>query len=159
MSERPARDDEFSGDEPLLTTRHTWYRPDLLVVSVRGEIDLLTAPQLARALEGDLPALVVVDLSRVTFLTAAGIGVLIEAARRAGAVGHRLGVVAHDRLALYVLRMSAVAAAIPTYESLADAVRELASSHYRMPGERPGTSGDAPSGTDPSWWPSGFGSA
>ncbi|WP_199439818.1 STAS domain-containing protein [Umezawaea beigongshangensis] len=148
MSERPARDAEFSSADFPLTTRRVQYRPDLLVVSAQGEIDLLTAPRLARALDGDLPALVVVDLTRVTFLTAAGIGVLIEAAQRSGAAGHRLGVVAHDRLALYVLRMSAVAAEIPTYESLADAVRELASTHYRTPGGRPPARADEPTGTD-----------
>jgi anti-anti-sigma factor len=123
MSDR--RDERFTDPEPL-TARRTRYRDDLYVVTVAGEVDLKTAPILARELGGDLPPVLVADLTRVTFLSAAGLRVLVEAAGRAQAAGCCLGLVAEGPLALRVLRMSGVAASIPTFESLSDAVRELA---------------------------------
>jgi anti-sigma B factor antagonist len=56
------------------------------IVEPRGEIDVLTAPKLGRRLlnlvdEGKTR--LVVDLSRVTFMDSTGIGVLLNALRRA----------------------------------------------------------------------------
>lgn len=123
MSER--RDERFDEPEPF-TARRTRYRDDLYVVTVTGDVDLKTAPAMARALGGDLPPVLVADLTRVTFLSAAALRVLVEAAERARDTGCCLGLVAEGPLALRVLRMSGVAASIPTFESLSDAVRELA---------------------------------
>jgi anti-sigma B factor antagonist len=123
MSER--RDGLDSG-RPSLTTRRTRYRHDLDVVMVDGEVDLTTAPELAEVLEEDATPVLVVDLTRVTFLSAAGLHVLIAAAARAQEHERCLGLVTDGRMALRVLRMSGVAASIPTFESLSDAVRELA---------------------------------
>ncbi len=117
---------EESAEEQLLTARRTRYRDDLYVVTVTGELDLKTAPELARAMGGELPPVLVADLTRVTFLSAAGLRVLVETAARARDAGCVLGLVADGPLALRVLRMSGVAASIPTFEVLSDAVRELA---------------------------------
>jgi anti-sigma B factor antagonist len=54
------------------------------VVSLRGEIDALTAPKLGSRLFGlaeDGARGVVVDLSQVTFMDSTGIGVLLNALR------------------------------------------------------------------------------
>jgi anti-sigma B factor antagonist len=123
MSER--RDGLGSG-RPSLTTRRTRYRHDLCVVTVDGEVDLTTAPELAEVLGEDVSPVLVVDLTRVTFLSAAGLHVLVEAAVRAQEHGRRLGLVTDGKMTLRVLRMSGTAASIPTFESLSDAVRELA---------------------------------
>jgi anti-anti-sigma factor len=123
MSER--RDGSNAEHQPL-TTRQTPYRDDLYVLTITGELDLKTAPNLEEALAGDLPPVLVADLTRVTFLSAAGLRVLVAAAERAQEHECCLGLVADGRLALRVLRMSGVAASIPTFESLSDAVRELA---------------------------------
>lgn len=123
MSERR---DGLGSERPSLTTRRTRYRDDLYVVTVDGEVDLTTAPGLAEALGGDIPPVLVVDLTRVTFLSAAGLRVLIAAAGHALEHGCCLGLVADGQVALQVLRMSGVAASIPTFDSLSDAVRELA---------------------------------
>ncbi|MCT2583429.1 STAS domain-containing protein [Actinophytocola gossypii] len=123
MFERP---DELVADYSPLRVRRVPYRADLEVVTVAGEVDLRTAPELARALRADQQPLTVVDLTRVTFMSAAGLGILVQAAEQANERGRRLGLVAHDRVALRMLRMSGVAAAIPTFVSLSDAVRELA---------------------------------
>jgi anti-anti-sigma factor len=117
---------EESAEQQPFTARRTRYRDDLYVVTVTGELDLRTAPELARVMRGELPPVLVADLTRVTFLSAAGLRVLVDTAQRAGAAGHVLGLVAEGPIALRVLRMSGVAASIPTFESLSDAVRELA---------------------------------
>ncbi|WP_084175363.1 STAS domain-containing protein [Actinokineospora spheciospongiae] len=57
-------------------------------VQVKGEVDLLTAPALRAAVSDGLtrlpsPAVVVVDLTGVTFLGCTGIGVLVDAGLRA----------------------------------------------------------------------------
>jgi anti-sigma B factor antagonist len=54
------------------------------VVSLRGEIDALTAPRLGRRLFGladEGKRGIVVDLSEVTFMDSTGIGVLLNALR------------------------------------------------------------------------------
>ncbi len=59
----------------------TWVG-QLIVVPVSGNVDMLSAPQLADALESALaknPNGLVVDLSRVEFLGSAGISVLMAA--------------------------------------------------------------------------------
>lgn len=124
MSELPALDEARPGGG-LLRARRIWYRPDFLVIAVSGEIDMETAPVLEVALDGVVPESTVVDLAKVTFLAAAGLRVLVTAAERARANGCRFGLVAEDHVALRVLRMSGVAAAIPTYPSLSDAIRSL----------------------------------
>ncbi|OLF08592.1 STAS domain-containing protein [Actinophytocola xanthii] len=113
-------------DRLPLSTRRVEFREDLVVIRVTGEVDLGSAPQLALALGGALPPVTVVDLTQVAFLAVAGLRVLVAAMRRASTEGRRFGLVADDRLALRVLRMSGVAASIPTFESLSDALRELA---------------------------------
>jgi anti-sigma B factor antagonist len=56
-------------------------------MSVAGEIDLYTAPrlhgELATALAGAGPAMIVVDMSRVEFCDSTGMNVLLAAHRRA----------------------------------------------------------------------------
>jgi len=63
------------------------------VVSVRGEVDLVSAPALGRALadvlDDDIDH-VVVDSAGVAFIDAAGIRVLTDAAERARASGKRV---------------------------------------------------------------------
>lgn len=123
MSDR--RDERFAESQSL-AARRIRYRDDLYVLTISGELDLKTAPELSDLLNGHLPPVLVADLTRVTFLSAAGLRVLVETAGRAREEGCCLGLVAEGALALRVLRMSGVAASIPTFESLSDAVRELA---------------------------------
>jgi anti-sigma B factor antagonist len=75
-------------DEPISEEVH--------VISPRGEVDMLTAPQLGRRLmsladEGKTG--VVVDLTRVTFMDSTGISVLLDALRRLSSRRGRLAVV------------------------------------------------------------------
>ena len=69
-------------------------RPGL---TVRGELDLVSAPQLGRAVDGILeagPTGLIVDLSPTTFLDSSGARELMRIARAAAAAGVTLHVVA-----------------------------------------------------------------
>src|ERR687892_23485 len=63
---------------------------DATVVSIRGEVDLYTAPklreQLDEAVTGDAPK-VVVDLGQLDFIDSTGLGVLVGAQKQARAAG------------------------------------------------------------------------
>ncbi len=70
------------------------------VVTAEGTVDLRTGPTLARAITAALapqPADVVIDLSGVGFMAAAGVHVLLDAQHNAGA-STRLRVLAPDSL-------------------------------------------------------------
>ena len=70
---------------------------DVTVLAVRGELDVLTAPRLAEALDAGLaetPTAVIVDLSEVEFLASAGMAVLLDAQRTATRLEKRFGTVA-----------------------------------------------------------------
>ena len=71
------------------------HRTGYVLVTVAGEIDLSTAPRLRQQLAGLTGGgcLVVVDLGRVRFIDAAGLGVLARAAGQAAAHGGSLRVV------------------------------------------------------------------
>ncbi|WP_169735330.1 anti-sigma factor antagonist [Actinokineospora inagensis] len=74
------------------------------VVTVRGEVDLVTAPAVRETLNTALRdpdlLLLVVDLSPVDFLAAAGLGVLVEVRDRARARAVDLRLVATGRVVL-----------------------------------------------------------
>lgn len=72
---------------------------DTRVVSVTGDVDLFTAPELRQRLfaaVGRGTRRVVVDLSEVTFIDSAGLGVLIGAHRRLEPRGGLIVVCDHD---------------------------------------------------------------
>jgi anti-sigma B factor antagonist len=74
--------------------------PDARVVTVEGEIDTLTAPELAVLVITQLVAapLVVLDLDGVQFLGSAGLSVLVKANKLATREGRRLRLVCHSRM-------------------------------------------------------------
>ncbi|MFG1644275.1 STAS domain-containing protein, partial [Amycolatopsis sp. NPDC049252] len=74
--------------EPLRVRRHHG-GAGLLVITAEGELDLVGAQVLERALAEDLPRHTVLDLSGVTFLAAAGLQVLVNAAAHAERDGRR----------------------------------------------------------------------
>jgi len=68
---------------------------DVLVLSVGGEVDLTTAPELAQAIRlvPEPTSRVVVDLSAVTFLDSSGLNVLVSGKRTLAESGVDLCVV------------------------------------------------------------------
>lgn len=78
-----ARDSELPG-QLTVKVRH---EPEATFVTVAGEVDLLTAPQLAAALDEVLGANVrhlALDLTETTFMDSAGVHTLIQTRQRAG---------------------------------------------------------------------------
>ena len=73
---------------------------DARVITVGGEINALTAPELAALVTAQVAAvpLVVVDLQRVRFMGFAGLSVLVEANELATREGRRLRLVCHSEM-------------------------------------------------------------
>jgi len=114
-----------------LAVRSSWPRRDLLIVSVAGEVDLVTAPVLADELRAAGVRTLVVDLSEVSFLGAAGLSVLHASAGRERG---RTGLVANTRAVLRPLSVVAFDAA-PVFPSLPVALRVLACGPHTERGE------------------------
>jgi anti-sigma B factor antagonist len=79
------------------------------VLAVRGELDMLTAPELETALSALLATAeprLVVDLSAVTFLASRGLATLLRAARRAEESGRALHLVVTSRAVLRPLEVT-----------------------------------------------------
>lgn len=96
------------GRELLTVTAHP-VPPDAVMIAVRGEVDLCTSPTLRDALLAHLrhPAsALVIDLTDVGFLGAAGLTVLINARDAAMVAGIRLCVVADSRTVLRPLTIT-----------------------------------------------------
>lgn len=76
------RDDVYPGALLILTKREA----DVLILELRGELALASAPELARRLHDEeaigVGLRVVIDLSGVEFLDSAGLHVLLDAQRR-----------------------------------------------------------------------------
>lgn len=90
------------------------------VVSVTGELDLATAPELERLLEEreQTGSTLVIDLSRVTFVDSSGVRVLVGQVRRAQETGARLTLVTEDPAVLRVLEITALTEVVSVHPTL-----------------------------------------
>lgn len=80
-----------------------------VVVATSGEVDLVTAPHLgavAAAVTGRGPARVVLDLSGVTFMGAAGLGIIAASAEQLAPGGGRLVLRAPSHLVRRMLEIT-----------------------------------------------------
>jgi anti-sigma B factor antagonist len=98
-----------------------------VVLRTTGEIDMSTAPVLAdeytQAIDtATAPAPVVVDLTAVTFLSSAGLAVLLDARARCVAAGVPLLVVATGRPVLRSLEVAGLTELLPVYATVEEAV-------------------------------------
>jgi len=67
-----------------------------VTISLRGELDISSAPSLEDALtklEGEAPGLIVVDLRGLEFMDSTGLRTLVSADQRARDAGRRLAIV------------------------------------------------------------------
>jgi len=90
------------------------------VVSVSGELDLSTAPQLKWALVDALEqghACLVVDLSHTSFMDSTALGVLVGV-NRSLAAGSRLAVVCHSAALLRIFELSGMDGAFAIHPTL-----------------------------------------
>jgi anti-sigma B factor antagonist len=112
MNETSPPDPGPVGSDPadFLETEISRPRPGTAVLTVRGEIDTLTAPAFAAAakeLVSSLDERLVVDMTGVTFLSSSGLAVLIQTAHRADDRGLRLRLVAGTRAVRRPLEITA----------------------------------------------------
>jgi anti-anti-sigma factor len=94
-----------------------------VVVSVSGVVDMLTSPQLKKAIAAALekkPAALIVDLSDVDFLASAGMGALV-AARDRVSESAGFAVVADGPATSRPLKLVGLAEAIGMYPTLEEA--------------------------------------
>ncbi|GBE66428.1 anti-sigma factor antagonist [Mycobacterium sp. MFM001] len=117
-SPQPAKDD-FNVDEKWVD--------QLVVLSVSGSVDMLSAPWLTAAIESARaknPAGMVVDLSHVEFLGSAGISVLIATHENIGGSG-KFAVVANGPATHRPLTLLGLGEIMSLYRTLDDALSEL----------------------------------
>jgi anti-sigma B factor antagonist len=96
-------------------------RPGTAVLTVRGEIDTLTAPAFtaaAKELVSGLDERLVVDMTGVTFLASSGLAVLIQTAHRAEDRGLRLRLVVATRAVRRPLEITATDRLFQLYSDL-----------------------------------------
>jgi anti-sigma B factor antagonist len=102
----------------------------LLTVSVIGELDQSTAPELREALARSLaePAdPILVDLSDCDFIDSTGLSLLVETKRRLAEHQKRFGVCCPDPDVRRLLEITGIDRALGLYESRDEAVSGLAS--------------------------------
>jgi anti-anti-sigma factor len=98
-----------------------------VVLRTTGEIDMNTAPVLADEFDTAMasataPAPVVADFSDVTFLSSAGLAVLLTTRDRCTAAGTPLRLVATGRPVLRSLEVAGLLELLPVYSTVDDAV-------------------------------------
>ena len=94
------------------------------VVTLRGEIDVYTAPRLRQALVDLIDAgsrNVVIDMERVDFLDSTGLGVLVEALKRAKGNDAELSIVATQDKILKIFDITGLNKAFTIHQSLDEA--------------------------------------
>ncbi|MFI5493849.1 STAS domain-containing protein [Actinoplanes sp. NPDC051859] len=100
---------------------------DTVVVTVRGNLDVDTAPVLRttldQVLDGPLPR-VVVDLSGVEFCDSTGLSAFVVGHRRAAALGGWLRLAAPGEWLHGLLRTVGLVPVLDVYSSVADALTE-----------------------------------
>ncbi|ORW01320.1 hypothetical protein AWC14_08590 [Mycobacterium kyorinense] len=115
----PPQPDDFNVSEKLVD--------QVVVLSVSGSVDMLSAPWLTDAIESaraKSPAAMVVDLSRVDFLGSAGISVLIAAHENTGGSG-KFAVVADGPATHRPLTLLGLGEIMSLYRTLDDALSDL----------------------------------
>ena len=116
-------------------------REGVHVVSLRGELDLATAPDLRKVLEDELAGLepVLIDLSDCEFIDSTGIAVIVRAWQQrqgsdgASEQGGLLALCAPEKQVNRLLEVTGVNSSISVFEDCGDGVETL-----RSRGERSG---------------------
>ncbi|MFN2477791.1 MAG: STAS domain-containing protein [Pseudonocardiaceae bacterium] len=98
--------------------------PDVRVVTVTGEVDTVTAPELAECLIAQLAVaqILVVNLDGVRFLASAGLTVLFEANELATQKGRDLRLVCNSWTANRALEATGLRKHLPFTDDMSDAL-------------------------------------
>ena len=101
---------------------------ELALVSVSGELDLYTAERVKRGIdEADAVGAdtVVIDLSEISFIDSAALGVLVQETKRLEGRGDSLVLVTNDPRTRRVLEVTGLDRVLLTYPTLHDALSDL----------------------------------
>jgi anti-sigma B factor antagonist len=101
---------------------------ELALVSVAGEIDLHTAPDLQAGIENAGAVgvdTVIVDLSKISFIDSTGLGVLVQGTKRREGRGQSLVLVTNDPRVLRVIEVTGLNRVLRIYATLHDALAQL----------------------------------
>ena len=111
---------------PPVVTVATDERDGVVIVSVGGEVDAHTAPEVKEAVHGAIGPNVrlVVDLTDVAFLDSTGLGVLVTALKRVREVDGSLDLVVASPRVLKVFALTGLDVVIPIHEALGAALAE-----------------------------------
>ena len=117
MSSTPLPDDEL--------TIQVYRKPTYVLVTVAGEVDIATAAQLRESLRPLVAGgrRVVADLDQVSFIDAAGLGVLAGTAGLAAAHGTSLSVVCSWPRVRRLFRLTGLDSSVPLARTLAEALK------------------------------------
>lgn len=100
------------------------HRGEIAVITVGGEIDLATAPELEAAVDDVLagdPATLIVQLSAVEFMASAGLKILVAAQQKLGTPA-RLAVVANGPATRRPIQLTGLDETLPLYPTLDEAM-------------------------------------
>jgi anti-sigma B factor antagonist len=103
-------------------------RPGLETVSVSGELDQATAPELRSALSealGNAHGAVLIDLSDCGFIDSTGLSLLVEAKRRLDQENRGFGVCCPDDDVRRLLELTGISKAVGLFESRDEASAAL----------------------------------
>jgi anti-sigma B factor antagonist len=101
-------------------------RDGVAVLSLRGEIDVYTAPRMRQAIVDlvDAGSLnIVVDMQNVDFLDSTGLGVLVEGLKRVRTRGGNLSIVITQDKILKIFDITGLNKAFPIHGTLEEALK------------------------------------
>ena len=120
----PAEEHNVVGHELLTVTATT----DPGVVTVAGEVDMLTAPVLRQRLEEHFAAdqtPIIMDLSQVEFFGSNALAVLVDTHQRATAEGRTFVLIAETRIVRRPLEVTELAKVLSVYDDLDHALETV----------------------------------
>jgi anti-sigma B factor antagonist len=123
----PPRDGDRPPLRPLPAFRafHT-QRGRVRVVEIEGEVDMLTAPTLVEVVRDDRSFdVLVLDLAKVSFVSAAGLRLIVSLNRRVSRRGGGFALAAVHRNVARVLEISGLAEAVLIADDVPAAIRLL----------------------------------
>jgi anti-sigma B factor antagonist len=103
-------------------------REDVVIVTVAGEVDVYTAPQLRSVLEERAAAdqtRIIVDLQGVGFLDSTGLGVLVGRLKAVRKLGGTLSVVCTDERILRLFAITGLDQVLPVHDSVDTALASV----------------------------------
>jgi anti-sigma B factor antagonist len=131
-SRTPDKGLPLSATDPITTS--VGYRDGIAVLTVGGEIDLVTAPALEEAISGVVatgPAALVVDLSAVDFLASAGLKLLAATHEKMGESA-QFAVVARGPTTRRPIHLTGLDKTFSVYPTLDDALTGLQDSEFNQ---------------------------